>query len=109
MTEGADRRAAMTETRRIAYEGSGPFVRTLVRALEDEGVQVAVRREGPYVGEHREPHGMGDPVKATLVATGEIEAIKAGVRTFLYRFANRAQVRIDGDEAPPPTRGRHRA
>ena len=108
MTVGADRPAAMTETRRIAYEGSGPFVRTLVQALEDEGVQVAVRREGPYVGEHREPRGMGDAVKATLVATGEIEAIKAGVWTFLYRFANRAEVRIE-KETQPPTHGRHRA
>ena len=38
---------------------------------------------------------MGDAVKVTPVATGEIEAIKAGVWTFLYRFANRAEVRIE--------------
>ena len=66
----------MTETRRITFEGSGPFVHTLVTALEDEGVTVAVRREGRYFGQHREPRGMGDPVRATLVATGSIEAIK---------------------------------
>ena len=98
----------MTETRRISFEGSGPFVHTLVTALEGEGVTVAVRREGRHVGEHREPPGMGEAVKATLVATGSIEAIKAGVSTFRERFANRAVVTIDG-EAAPPEHGRHRA
>jgi hypothetical protein len=99
---------AVTETRRITFEGSGPFVRTLVTALEDEGVAVAVRREGRYLGQHREPRGMGDPVKATLVATGSIEAIEAGVSAFRQRFASRAVVTIQG-ETDPPARGRHRA
>ena len=99
---------AVTETRRITFEGSGPFVRTLVTALEDEGVTVAVRREGRYFGQHREPRGMGDPVKATLVATGSIEAIQAGVSRFRERFASRAVVTIQG-ETGLPERGRHRA
>jgi hypothetical protein len=36
MTVGSDRLNAMTQTRRIAYHGSGPFVRTLMAALEQE-------------------------------------------------------------------------
>jgi len=107
----------MTETRRIAYHGSGPLIRTLVHALEERGVAVAVRREGPYVGEHREPPGMGDAVNATLVATGATDAIEAGVKMFLDRFANRAQVSFanqaqvsrDDEQALPFARGRHRA
>jgi len=99
----------MTATRRIAYHGSGPLVRTLVHALEEEGVAVAVRREGPYVGEHREPPGMGDAVNATLVATGAADAIDAAVWTFVDRFADRAQVTIDDEQALPSVRGRHRA
>ena len=98
----------MTETRRITFEGSGPFVRTLVAALEGEGVTVAVRREGRYVGQHRQSRAMGDAVSATLVATGSIEAIKAGVSTFKERFASRAVVTIDV-EAGSPEQGRHRA
>ena len=99
----------MTETRRIAYSGSGPLVRMLVAALEDEGVTVVVRREPPRVGQHRESRGMGDDVNATLVATGAIEAIKTGVWMFLHRSASRAQVVIEGEDAAPPTAGRHRA
>ena len=98
----------MTETRRVSFEGSGPFVQTLVTALEGEGVAVAVRREGRYVGQHPEPRGMGDAVKATLVVTGSVDAIKAGVSTFRERFASRAVVTIDG-EATPADHGRHRA
>ena len=98
----------MTDTRRITYQGSGPFVRTLVQALEGEGVTVTVRRNGPYVGEHRDPRGMGDAVGATLVAVGSIEAIKAGVWTFRQRFPNRAWVTIEGEEPlpSPTTQGR---
>ena len=99
----------MSETRRIRFEGSGPFVRTLVQALEGEGVTVAVRREGSYVGEHRDPPGMGDAVKATLLATGAIEAIEAGVSTFRQRFGNGAVVTIEAAAAGPPLHGRHRA
>ena len=99
----------MTETRQITYQGSGPFVRALVQALEGEGVTVTVRRNGPYVGEHRDPRGMGDTVGATLVAIGATEAIKAGVWTFRQRFPNRAWVTIEGEEPLPPTQGRHRA
>jgi hypothetical protein len=106
---GAERLDAVVETRRIVYTGSGPLVRMLVEALEDEGVTVVVRREGAGVGQHRESRGMGEDVNATLVATGAVEAIKAGVRMFLHRSANRAQVMIEGEEPPPPPRGRHRA
>jgi hypothetical protein len=109
MAVGAGRLDAMMETRRIAYHGGGPFVRTLVQALEQEGVTVAARREGSYVRAHREPSGMGDAVNATLMATGSTEAIKAGVWAFLSRFGSRAEVRIEDEEAPPSIRGRHRA
>src|SRR5215204_4690923 len=85
----------MTETRRIAYSGSGPLVRMLVEALEDEGVTVEVRRQAAGVGQHRESRGMGNDVNATLVATGAVEAIKAGVWMFLHRSASRAQVVIE--------------
>ena len=95
----------MTQTRRVSFDGSGPFVQTLVAALEGEGVAVAVRREGRYVGEHGEPRRMGDAVKATRVVTGSIDAIKAGVSTFRDRFASRAVVTID-DEPTPPDHGR---
>jgi hypothetical protein len=110
---GVGRLNAVTETRRITFEGSGPFVRTLVQALEDEGVTVAVRREGHSVDQRPTPRGMGDAVKATLVATGASEAIKAGVSTFRQRFANRAVVTIENEAAAPPPRhrrhGQHRA
>jgi hypothetical protein len=113
ITLGVGRLNAVTETRRITFEGSGPFVRTLVQALEDEGVTVAVRREGHYVDQRPTPRGMGDAVKATLVATGASEAIAAGVSTFRQRFANRAMVTIENEAAPPPPRhhrqGQHRA
>jgi len=108
----------VVETRQITYQGGGPFLRTLVQALEDEGVTVAVRRNRTYVGQHRAPHGMGDAVTAAFVATGTIEAINAGVLTFRQRFPDRAVVAIDEadravvaiDEGKrPPAQGRHRA
>jgi hypothetical protein len=64
---GLGRLNAVTETRRITFEGSGPFVRMLVQALEDEGVTVAVRRERPDVDQRPIPCGMVDAVKATQV------------------------------------------
>jgi hypothetical protein len=94
----------MTETR-ITYRGSGPLIRTLVQELERAGVTVTVRREGPYVGPQREYRAIGDAVSATLLATGEVEAIEAGVRTFRQRFANRARVSIEDDEPPADGRG----
>ncbi|HEY6748936.1 MAG TPA: hypothetical protein VI357_24865 [Mycobacteriales bacterium] len=103
----------MTETRRISFEGSGPFVRTLVQALEDEGVTVAVRREGRDEDQRPAARGMGDAVRATLVATGAREAIAAGVSTFRQRFASRATVTIEDEAAVPPAShrrpGQHRA
>jgi len=90
----------MTETRRISFEGSGPFVQMLVTALEGEGVTVAVRREGRHPEEHRGPRDMGDAVRATLLVTGSNEAIKTGVSTFRERFASRAVVTIDGEATP---------
>ena len=102
----------MTESRKITYRGSGPYVRTLVQMLEKEGATVTVRRDGPYIGEHRDPGRMGDYVNATLVAHGAIEAIRAAVSMFRQRFADHALVRIEGDDpaaGPPPTHGRHRA
>jgi hypothetical protein len=51
---------------------------------------------------------MGDDVNATLVATGAVEAIAAGVGIFRQRFAKCAEIRVDG-EGTPPSRGRHRA
>jgi hypothetical protein len=110
---GVRRLNAVTETRRITFEGSGPFVRTLVQALEDEGVTVAVRPERPSVDQRPTSGGMADAVEATLVATGASEAIKAGVSTFRQRFANRAMVTIENEAAAPPPRhrrhGQHRA
>jgi hypothetical protein len=95
----------MTETRQITYLGSGQFVRGLVQALEGEGVTVTVRRNGPSVGEHRHPRGMGDAVGATLVAVGATQAITAGVWTFRQRFPNRASVTIEGEARLSPTQG----
>ena len=104
---GVGRLNTVTETRRITFEGSGPFVGTLVQALEDEGVRVAVRREGHALDQRPTPRGMGDAVKATLVATGASEAIAAGVSTFRQRFANRAVVTIENEAAAPPRHRRH--
>jgi hypothetical protein len=106
---GTERLDAMTETRRIAYQGSGPFLRTLVQALEDDGVAVTVRRDGPYVGQHREVQGMGSAVNATLVATGAAAAIQAAVSAFRQQVREDAQVLIQDKDSPPHTRGSHRA
>jgi hypothetical protein len=99
----------MTETRQITYQGSGPLVRTLVQALEAEGVSVTVRRNRPYVGEHRDPRGMGGAVAVTLVATGATEAIKAGVGSFRQRFTDGALVTMEAEEPVRPGHGRDRA
>jgi hypothetical protein len=92
----------MTKTRRITYEGSGPFVRELVQILEAEGVTVTVRRERPPETEYRDTRGMTEAVTATLMATGTTEAVKTGVDRFRQRFPGRSIVRIEGE-------GRHRA
>ena len=109
MAVGDDRLEAVTVTRRITYAGGGPFVRALVEALERQHVTVVVRRDGPYVGRHRQASDMGQDVSATLVATGDFDAINAGVETFRRRFASHAEIRVEGEGGPPPDRGRHRA
>jgi hypothetical protein len=73
------------------------------------GVTVVVRRAGPQVGRHREARDMGENVGATLLATGDFEAINAGVEVFRRRFASHAEIRVEGEGGPPPSRGRHRA
>jgi len=52
---------------------------------------------------------MGEDVNATLIATGEVEAINAGVEMFRRRFASHAEISVEGEGEPPPSRGRHRA
>jgi hypothetical protein len=104
-----DRLETMIVTRRITYQGGGPFVRALVEALEDQGVTVVVRRDGPYIGRHRESRDMGQDVHATMVATGRVEAINVGVGMFRRQFARYAEITIEGEGTPPPSRGRHRA
>jgi hypothetical protein len=97
MAAGPDRLEAVIVTRRIAYQGGGPFVRALVEALEEQGVTVVVRRDGPYVGQHRAARDMGDDVSATLAATGDVEAINAGVGMFRGRFGDGGCLRRTGD------------
>jgi hypothetical protein len=109
MAGGDDRLEAVTVTRRLAYAGGGPFVRALVEALEDQAVTVVVRRAGPHDGRHREVRDMGEDVNATLIATGEAEAINVGVEMFRRRFASHAEISVEGEGEPPPSRGRHRA
>ena len=109
MAGGSPRLGAVVVTRRIFYQGGGAFVRALVVALESQGVTVMVRRDGPYVGQHREPRQMDDDVTATLVATGSVEAIDAAMTAFGHRFAKFAQISVEGEGPAPPTRGRHRA
>jgi hypothetical protein len=109
MAVGDDRLEAVTVTRRITYAGGGPFVRALVEALENQHVTVVVRRAGPEVGRHREVRDMGEDVNATLIATGDYEAINAGVEMFRRRFASHAEIRVEGEGEPPASRGRHRA
>jgi hypothetical protein len=102
MVGGAARLPTMQGTRRITYEGSGPFVRELVQILEEQGVTVSVRREGPPESEYRDTRGMTEAVAATLMASGTTEAIEAGVDRFRQRFPGRSLVRMEGE-------GRHRA
>jgi hypothetical protein len=99
------------ETRRITFEGSGPFARALVQMLEEEGVTVQVQRGGQPATEYRDARGIAEAVVATLIATGADRAIRGGVQKFRERFANRgAVVRVEGeDDEPPLERGRHRA
>ena len=40
---------------------------------------------------------MGEDVNATLVATGEVEAINVGVGMFRRRFASHAEIRVEGE------------
>jgi len=100
---------AMIDSRRIAYQGSGPLLGTLVQALEDAGVAVTARRNGPYVGRHREDRGMGDAVDATLVVTGATASIETAVSIFRQQFSKHARVTIEDEEPRPHTHGRHRA
>lgn len=93
----------MTESRQIIYRGSGPLLRALVQALEEEGVMVRVRRNGPAAGES--PRSMGDAVHATLAAVGASDAIRTGVSIFRLRFPDRALVRIVVDESLPTAHG----
>ena len=79
-----------------------------MQALEDQNVTVLVRRDGPYVGRHQASN-MGEDVNATLIATGDFEAINTGVEMFRRRFAGHAEIRVEGEAGPPPSRGRHRA
>jgi hypothetical protein len=102
MVGSAARLAIMEGTCQIRYEGSAPFVRELVQILEQEGVAVSVRREGPPESEYRDTRGMTDAVAAILTATGATEAVEAGVDRFQQRFPGRSIVRIEGE-------GRHRA
>jgi hypothetical protein len=99
----------MTETLRIGYQGSGPFLRTLVRALEDDGVEITVRRDGPSAGQHRKVQGMGGAVTAALVVTGATAATRAAVATFRQQFPDHALVVIEDEDTPPHTSGRPRA
>jgi hypothetical protein len=87
MAVGADRLEAVTVTRYITYQGRGPYVRAPVEALVDQGVTVVVRRDGSYVGRHRQSRDMGEDVTATLAATGEVDAINSGVEMFGRQFA----------------------
>ena len=87
----------MTETRRITYEGSGALARALVQMLADEGVTVDVQRGGQRGTEYRDARGIAEAVLATLLATGAIESIRAGVRKFRERFPG-AKVEIEDDD-----------
>ena len=109
MVIGPYRLPTMVGTRWITYEGSGPLVRVLVELLEEEGVAVRVRREAPPVSEYGDTRGMSDSVVATLVPTGAPEAIKAGVQRFRQRFPGRGVIKVEGEDEPPSSYGRHRA
>jgi hypothetical protein len=100
----------VAEIRRIVYEGSGPLLRALIQMLEEERVTVRVRRESRPEAEYRDGQGMTDNVIATVVATGAITGIKAGVERFRTRYGSRGRIRIEGeDDDQPRPRGRHRA
>ena len=76
----------MTETRRITYEGSAPLVRSLVQAMEAEGVTVSLRRGGRPTMEERDTRTIVENVVAILVAEGGVAGIKAAVAKSRARF-----------------------
>lgn len=83
----------MTEIRRITFEG-GPVGRALVQMLKEEGVSVT--GPGRSSIEYWDAREIAEGVVTTLVATGALEAIRAGVRKVRWRFP-RAKIEIEDD------------
>jgi hypothetical protein len=84
----------VTESRRISFEG-GPVGRALVQMLAGEGVTVT--RPGCPTIEYRDARDIAEGVVTTLVASGAIEAIRAGVRRVRWRFPA-AKIEIEGED-----------
>jgi hypothetical protein len=81
----------VAETRRLTFEG-GPVGRALVQVLQEEGVTVT--GSGRPATEYRDARDIAEGVVTTLVATGAIEAIRAGVRRVRWRFP-KAKIEIE--------------
>jgi hypothetical protein len=95
----------MDVTRTIRFRGDAALSLALVRALEDEGVQVAWRRPEP----EQLRKGVGPEIETvvlSIVASGAYDAIKAGVALFRKRTGIwPAEVDIQGNdenEKPEP-------
>ena len=84
----------MTEIRRITLEDSRPIGRALVQMLEEQGVTVQL--PGRHTTEYRDARHVAEGGITTLIAAGELDAIKAGVRKVRWRFPG-AKINIEGD------------
>jgi hypothetical protein len=86
---------AVTEIRRITFEDSRPIGRALVEMLEEEGVTVQL--PGRHTSEYRDARDVAEGVITTLIAAGELDAIRAGVRKVRWRFPG-AKIEVEGED-----------
>jgi hypothetical protein len=86
---------AVTEIRRITVEGSRPIGRALVQMLEEEGITVQL--PGRHTTEYRDARDVAEGVITTLIATGTLDAIRAGVRKVRWRFPG-ATIEVEGED-----------
>ena len=86
---------AVTEIRRITFEGSRPIGRALVQMLEEQGVTVQL--PGRHTTEYHDAGEVADGGITTLIAAGELDAIRAGVRKVRWRFPG-AKIEVEGED-----------
>jgi hypothetical protein len=85
----------VTEIRRITCESSRPIRRALVQMLEAEGVTVEL--PGRHTTEYRDARDVPEGGITTLIAVGELDAIRAGVRKVRWQFPA-AKIEVEGED-----------